>query len=71
MATHPERENLNFEELRVRIVRAIEEVEKISAETRKIVSETRVLPLSTVFQGFIAFAAVLDAGAALAKIFFP
>ena len=71
MATQPDRDNLDFEEQRVRIVRAIEEVEKISAETRKLFVETRVIPVSTVFQGFIAFAAVLGAGAAIAKLFFP
>ena len=71
MATHPERENLDYEEQRVRIVRAIEEVENISAETRKLFAETRVIPLSTVFQGFIAMAALLGAGAAIAKLLFP
>jgi len=71
MATTPERDNLDFEEQRVRIVRAIEEVEKISVETRKLVAETRVIPLSTIFQGFIAVAALLGAGAAIAKLLFP
>ena len=71
MATQPERSEFDLEEQRVRILRAIEEVEKFSAETRKIVAETRILPLATVFQAAIAFAAVLGAGAAIAKLFFP
>ncbi len=38
MASFPDR-NLDFEEQRVRIVRAIEEVEKLSAESRKLTAE--------------------------------
>jgi hypothetical protein len=38
MATTP-RDNFDFEEQRVRIVRAIEEVEKLSAESRKLTAE--------------------------------
>ncbi|HEX8303216.1 hypothetical protein [Sphingomonas sp.] len=78
MATTPGRDNLDFEEQRARIWRALEEVEKISAETRKLIAEadkvgaeTKILPLSTVFQGFIAAAALMAAGATLAKLFFP
>jgi hypothetical protein len=70
MASSP-RDNLDLEEQRVRIVRAIEEVEKISAETRKLLAETRTIPLSTIFQGALAIAALLGAGAAIAKLFFP
>ena len=76
MATQP-REHFDIEEQRVRILRAIEEAEKFSAETQKYIaertkldSEAKFMPLATVFQGFIAFAAVLGAGAALAKLFF-
>jgi hypothetical protein len=71
MASIPGHKNLDYEEQRARIWRAFEEIEKTSAETRKLVAETRVLPLSTVFQGLIAIAALLGAGAALVKIFFP
>ena len=38
MATQA-RDNFDFEEQRVRIVRAIEEVEKLSAESRKLTAE--------------------------------
>ncbi len=70
MATYPEG-NFDYEEQRVRILRAIEEVEKFSAETRKIVAETQALPKSLVFQAMLATAALLGAGAAIAKLFFP
>ncbi|MEH3038023.1 MAG: hypothetical protein PGN23_16275 [Sphingomonas adhaesiva] len=77
MATQPTG-NLDFEEQRMRIVRAIEEVEKMSAETRKLLAgankvgaETKAVPFATVFQGLIAIAGLLGAGAAIAKLFFP
>ncbi len=84
MATIPDR-NLDFEEQRVRILRAIEEVEKLSAESRKlsaeqlklpaeqlkIEAETGYLPRTVNFQAMIATAALLGAGAALAKFFLP
>ena len=84
MATQP-RDNLDFEEQRVRIVRAIEDVEKFAAESRKLNAEqlklaaeraklegeAKVVTFATVFQGLIAVAALLGAGAAIAKLFFP
>ena len=78
MATFPDRgDNLDFEEQRARIWRAFEEIEKISAETRKLLAEAtkvgieaRAVPFATIFQGLIAIAALLGAGAALAKTFF-
>ena len=77
MATIPER-NLDFEEQRTRIWRALEEVEKISAETRKLLAEAnkvgvdaRAVPYTTIFQGAIAIAGLLGAGAAIGKLFFP
>ncbi len=77
MATQA-RDNLDFEEQRARIWLAFEEIEKTSAETRKIVAEagkvgveTRAVPYSTIFQGFIAVAGLLGAGAAIAKLLSP
>ncbi len=77
MATVP-RENFVIEEQRVRILRAIEEAEKFSAETRKYIAErakldadTKNLPRVIGFQAMIATAALLGAGAAMAKLFFP
>jgi hypothetical protein len=39
MATVSERENFDFEEQRVRILRAIEEVENLASERRKLAAE--------------------------------
>ena len=80
MATLPDR-NLDFEEQRVRIVRAIEEVEKLSAESRKLTAEqlklaaeeaklrsdTRFSPWAILAQGLIAGAAMFGAALALLK----
>ena len=78
MATHPDRPNLDYEEQRVRILRAIEEVEKFAAESRKLnadmlkaQAEVGYMPRAFVFQAMLAAAALLGAGAAIAKLFFP
>ena len=77
MATTP-RENYDFEEQRVRIRRAIEESEKFIAEQKKLMAEeaklrrdTELTPRSMIFQAMLATAALLGAGAAIAKLFFP
>ena len=77
MATLP-RDNFDIEEQRVRILRAIEEAEKFSAGTRKYVAErskmdaeTAYMPRVIVFQALLAMTALLGAGAAIAKLFFP
>jgi hypothetical protein len=77
MATQP-RENYDFEEQRVRILRAIEEAEKFLAEQKKLMAEeaklrrdTELMPRSMIFQAMLATAALLGAGAAIAKLFFP
>jgi hypothetical protein len=75
MATTP-RENYDFEEQRVRIVRAIEEAEKFLAEQKKLMAEeaklrndTSFAPWVVAFQGLLAGAALLGAGIAFAKLF--
>ena len=75
MATTP-RENFDFEEQRVRIVRAIEEAEKFLAEQKKLMAEeaklrkdTTLAPWTIAFQGLLAGAALLGAGIAFAKLF--
>ena len=77
MATQP-RENFDFEEQRVRILRAIEESEKFTAEEKKLRAEeaklrrdTELMPRAMIFQAMLATAALLGAGAAIAKLFFP
>ena len=64
------------EEQRVRIVRAIEEAQKFSADARKLVvemeqlrGELRFQPWSIFFQGVLAATAVVGAGIAIAKLF--
>ena len=78
MATHLDPDDLNLQEQFVRLRRSIEESEKFSAETRKVVAdmlkaqaETKILPWTTIFQAMLATAALLGAGAAIAKLFFP
>ena len=71
MATQYETDQAYYDERLARLRLMIEESEKFSAETRKLVAESKTVALSTVFQGFIAVAALLGAGAAIAKLLFP
>ncbi|MBX9814539.1 MAG: hypothetical protein A4S12_01755 [Proteobacteria bacterium SG_bin5] len=68
-----EHQKLQLEQLQVQT-----DTEKALAETRRIVAdmlkaqaETKILPFSTIFQAMLATAALLGAGAAIAKLFFP
>ena len=68
--------SLQAAELRVRILRTVQETEKLAAETRKLVAEMekyrsdrRFQPWMPFFQGTLAAAALLGAGVALAKLF--
>lgn len=45
--------------------------DKSWAETHKLLQETRIVTPQVIFQGAIALAALIGAGAALAKLFFP
>ncbi|WP_375286358.1 hypothetical protein [Sphingomonas sp.] len=78
MATQIPPGELDLQEQIARIRKTQEEVDKFAAETRKIVAdmikaqaETKILPLAAVFQAMLATAALLGAGAAIAKLFFP
>jgi hypothetical protein len=71
MASKLDTYQLDLEEQLVRIRRQAEESEKFSAETRKLLAESKAISLATVFQGFIAIAALMGAGVAIAKLFFP
>lgn len=78
MASQLDPYRLDLEEQLVRIQRAREESEKFSAETRRIVAdmlkaqaETKILTWTTIFQAMLASAALLGAGAAIAKLYFP
>ena len=71
MATQLDPKELDLQEQLVRIRRALVESDKFSAETRKLLAESSSISIATVFQGGIAIAALLGAGAAIAKLFFP
>jgi len=73
MATQP-RENFDFEEQRVRILRAIDEAEKFRAEQKKLMAEEAKLrkdavlsPWTLLVQAMIAVAAIFGAALALLK----
>ena len=71
MATAPQHETLNIEEQLARIAKMRVETDKAIEETRKIIRETDIMPRAMIFQAMIATAALLGAGAAIAKLFFP
>ena len=85
MATVPGRDALDHDEWRAEVERALVEITRSRAETVKLVAEaeklvadrikigaeTGILSRSTNFQAMIATAALLGAGAAIAKLFFP
>ena len=78
MATQWDSDQGQVDERLVRLRLAMEETDKFSAETRRIVAdmiktqaETKILPWSTIFQAMLATAALLGAGAAITKLFFP
>lgn len=64
MVLKPQQEMLNIEEQLARIA-------KMRVETDKLIEETRLATPQTFFQGAIAMGALIGAGAALAKLFFP
>ncbi len=71
MATQIDPKEFDLQEQLARIRKIQEESDKFSAETRKLLAESKTISLATVFQGGIAIAALLGAGAAIAKLFFP
>ena len=71
MATQVPPGDLDVQEQLVRIRARMEESEKFSAETRKFIVETQNASKALVFQAMLATAALLGAGAAVAKLFFP
>lgn len=71
MTTQPQHETLNIEEQLARIAQMRIDSEKSQAQTHKLIEETRLVTPQVIFQGAIAMAALMGAGAALAKLFFP
>ena len=64
MATAPQHDTLNIEEQLARIA-------KMRVETDKLIQDTRLATPQMFFQGALAMAALIGAGAALAKLVFP
>jgi hypothetical protein len=71
MATKAEVEKLDLQEQIARIAKIQEEIDKTRAETRKAYSEVEFMPRAMVFQAMLASAALIGAGAAVAKLLFP
>ena len=60
-----------IDQMRASTEKAIADIQKTRVDIDKVQIETKLITLATVFQGLIAIAALLGAGAALAKLFFP
>ena len=77
MASQADRGEIDLQEQLVRIRemgantdRLIAENQKLNAESQTLITEVRFMPRAINFQAMIAFAAILGAGAAIAKLFF-
>ena len=70
MATQLE-PSLDIREQIARIDKTLEEISKTRLEVRKIAVETDYLPRTMIFQAMLATAALLGAGAAIAKLLLP
>ena len=72
-ASEPSVEELNLQSARLEAEtrKLMAEANKLAAKRLKFDSERELMPRSMIFQAMIAFAAVLGAGAALAKLLFP
>ena len=68
----PSIEELNRQSARIEAEtrKLMAEANKLGAEKLKFDSERELMPRSMIFQTMIAFAAILGAGAAIAKVFF-
>lgn len=71
MATQPQHETLDVEEQIARIRRTQAEIDKMFDERSKLRAEVQFMPRNMIFQAMLASAALIGAGAALAKLFFP
>ena len=70
MATHLD-DPLDLREQLVRIDQMRANTEKALAEIQKLRADTKIVTFAAVFQGLIAIAALIGAGAAIGKLFFP
>ena len=70
MATQLE-PSLDIREQIARIDKTLEEIARTRVEVRKISAETEYMPRAMIFQAMLATAALLGAGAAIAKLLLP
>ena len=63
MATQPQRESLDIDE-------QIARIEKMQAELQKVMQDIKLATPQMFFQGALAMAALIGAGAALAKLLY-
>ena len=66
-----DKEALDLKEQIARIARIQEEIDKNRAEARKAYAEVEFMPRSMIFQAMLASAALIGAGAAVAKLLIP
>jgi hypothetical protein len=77
MATHLEepldiREQIaRIDQMRASTEKALIEIQKTRVDADKARAELQFMPRSMIFQAMLATAALLGAGAAIAKLFFP
>ena len=62
--------NRQSERLEAETRKLMAEANKLTAEQLKFQAERELMPRALILQSMIAFAAILGAGAALAKVFF-
>ncbi|HEX4693066.1 hypothetical protein [Sphingomonas sp.] len=72
-ASEPSVEELNRQSARIEAEtrKLMAEANKLAAERLKLDSDRELMPRSMIFQAMLATAALLGAGAAIAKLFFP
>jgi hypothetical protein len=76
MATHLEdpidlREQIaRIDQMRASTEKALIDIQKTRVDIDKVLADTRVVSFATIFQGLIAVAALIGAGAVIAKLLF-
>ena len=71
MATQMEDGSIDLREQLARIDKIHADIQRTLTENGKLLAETKVVPFAAIFQGLIAVAGLLGAGAAITKLFFP
>lgn len=71
MAMQTNGKEFNLQEQLASIRRDQAEIDQRMVETRKLTAEIKMISPTVFFQGMLASAAMLGAGAAIAKVLFP